>query len=273
MVRWRLGVWLACAACGGNSAASVDAPAGTADAAIDASSSVPPDPIAYTPDQPFELVAAGTTSYVDVPASYDGTHHTPTTLLVWAHGCGGLASGDIWVVSPAGRSWISLALGGQEGACWDVDHDSARALAAIDEVARHFNIAPKRVVMGGYSSGGDLTYRTAFYAAARFAGVIVMNSSPFRDTNSSANASIAAASWRFHVAHLAHLQDTTYPIAGVRTETDALTTAGFPMTRVEVDGGHWDDAGAIENGHAVPGTDADLATYLLPKLDDGWVAP
>ena len=68
-------------------------------------------------------------------------------------------------------------------------------------------------------------------------------------------------------------EDGTYPIDGVRAETDAVTAAGFPMRRIEVDGGHWDDAGAIENGHAVPGTAADLQTYLLPELDAGWTAP
>ena len=73
--------------------------------------------------------------------------------------------------------------------------------------------------------------------------------------------------------HLAHLQDTTYPIDGVRQETDSMTAAGFPMKRIEVDGGHYDDAGAIENGHAVPGTSADLVSLLLPYLDAGWMAP
>ena len=76
-----------------------------------------------------------------------------------------------------------------------------------------------------------------------------------------------------NVVHLAHLQDTTYPIAGVRTETNSLTAAGFPMMRIEVDGGHYDAAGAMENGHAVPGTSADVATYLFPLLSAGWSAP
>jgi hypothetical protein len=52
-----------------------------------------------------------------------------------------------------------------------------------------------------------------------------------------------------------------------------MAAAGFPMTRIEVDGGHYDDAGAIENGHAVPGTSADLEKYLLPWLSKGWKAP
>jgi hypothetical protein len=52
-----------------------------------------------------------------------------------------------------------------------------------------------------------------------------------------------------------------------------MTAAGFPMKRIEVDGGHWNDAGDIENGHSVPGTSADIATYLFPYLSAGWSAP
>jgi predicted esterase len=146
-------------------------------------------------------------------------------------------------------------------------------LATIADIKTHFNINPRQVILGGYSSGGDLAYRTAFYNANTFAGLLIENSSPFRDTGSSQAASLAAASWKFNVVHLAHLQDTTYPIAGVRTETDAMTAAGFPLTRIEVDGGHYDNPGEIENGHSVPGTTADLQTYLLPHIDDGWLSP
>jgi poly(3-hydroxybutyrate) depolymerase len=266
------------AACGSSSAIPDAVVTGDAALAIDASSDAPPpssvpsDPIAFTADTPF-TVDSGTTNYVDVPSSYDTTHQTPTTLLVWLHGCGGYASGDIYVVSPKPHDWISLAVGGAEGDCWDVDHDGAKVLAAVADLRTHFNIKPKGIVLGGYSSGGDLTYRTGFDHAELFAGLIVENTSPFRDTGSTQAASLAAASWKLNILHVAHLQDTTYPIAGVRTETEAVIAAGFPLMRIEVDGGHYDDAGATENGHAVPGTDADLVTYLLPKLDAGWHAP
>lgn len=238
-------------------------------------STVPPDPVAYTPNTVFSLTSSlGQKYWVDVPTAYDGSHRTPTELFVWLHGCGGTGAGDIYEVSPGGsQSWISIAVGGEEGGCWDVDHDSALVLAAIADMKKHFNIDPRRVVLGGYSSGGDLTYRTAFYDAKAFAGVLVENSSPFRDTGSTAAASLGAAAWKFHVVHLAHLQDTTYPIAGVRNETNAMTNAGFPVTRIEVDGGHYDNPGAIENGHAVPGTTADVQSLLLPHLTDGWLAP
>lgn len=245
---------------------------GVADAPV--VDSVPTKPIAFTKNTPFTVVS-GTTNWIDVPDAYDATHKTPITLFVWLHGCGGMSSGDIWMVSPGGskQTWISLAPGGAEGACWDMNVDPAKVLSAIADVKTHFNIKPKGVILGGYSSGGDLAYRIAFYNAGLFAGVLAENTSPFRDTGSTKTASLAAASWKFNVVHLAHLQDTTYPIAGVRTETDAMTAAGFPMKRIEVDGGHWDDPGAIENGNPVPGTAADLASYLFPYLSVGWTAP
>ena len=79
----------------------------------------------------------------------------------------------------------------------------------------------------------------------------------------------SAASWRFPAWHLAHLQDTVYPIDGVRAEVAQLTAAGFPVSLVERPGRHYDDPG--EGGR--PGTDADLRTYLLPALGAGWLAP
>jgi hypothetical protein len=240
----------------------------------DAGSSVPSLPIAFNKDAPF-TISSGTTNWVFVPDAYDSTHHTPITLFVWLHGCGGQSSGDIYTVSPAGsaQTWISLAVGGREGDCWDVNADPSRVLSAIAELKTHFNIKPRGVILGGYSSGGDLAYKVAFYNAAQFAGLLVENTSPFRDTGSTKASSLAAAAWKFNVVHLAHLQDTTYPIAGVRTETDAMKSAGFPLTRLEVDGTHYDAPGAMVNGHAVPGTTADVATYLFPKLSAGWTAP
>ena len=253
------------------------APAEAGDAGVDTAvppSSVPTKPITFTKDKPFTL-SSGTTNYVYVPAAYDSSHKTPITLFVWLHGCGGFSSGDVWTVSPGGstQKWITMAVGGAEGGCWDMSKGPGQVLAALADIKTHFNIKPKGVIMGGYSSGGDLSYRTMFYNASLFAGILVENTSPFRDTGSSQTASLAAASWKFNVVHLAHLQDTTYGIAGVRKETDAMTAAGFPMKRNEVDGGHWDDAGAIENGHAVPGTAADIATYLFPYLGGTWSAP
>jgi predicted esterase len=224
-------------------------------------SSVPAAPVPYTPETPLEL----SRSWVDVPASYDATHQTPTALFVWMHGCGGESGGDIYTISPGGdaQHYLALSVKGAEGGCWDMNSDPARVLAAIAEVKTHFNVNPRRVILGGYSSGGDLAYRTAFYNAKTFAGLLIENSSPFRDTGSTREQSLAAAAWRFPVIHLAHTEDDTYGIAVVRDETGAMVAAGFPLTLVERPGGHGDAT-----------TDPDLQALLLPHIDaDGWLAP
>jgi dienelactone hydrolase len=214
----------------------------------------------YTPDTPFPLGA----SWVDVPSSYDATHQTPTELFVWLYGCYGDAKVDLDVVEPPPDGpYIALAVGGiAPRQCWDPDLDQDLVRNAIAAVKTHFNIDPKRVVLGGYSSGGDLAYRLAFYHAFEFAGVLALNTSPFKDTGSTQAASLGAAAYRFHVVHLAHTSDEAYNIAQVRAETDAMAAAGFPITRVERPGLHHD-----------ANTFPDVQAYLLPHLSDGWRAP
>jgi hypothetical protein len=220
-------------------------------------SSFPTAPLAVSKNDVVGLNSSAGPYSLYVPSSYDATHHTPAKLLLWMHGCGGDAYGDAWVVSPGGsQSWITVSVGGRDGDCWNPSTDVPMAIAALDDVKRRLNVDPRRVVIGGYSSGGDMAYRTAFYDAKRFAGVLAENTSPFRDTGSTQSSS-----------HLAHLSDPVYPIGPVRIETDALRTAGFPETRLERAGTHWDA------DTATSGTSHDLRTYLLPYLDAGWVAP
>jgi predicted esterase len=159
--------------------------------------------------------------------------------------------------------YIALSLGGRDDGdgCWDVNADSAAVLAAVAAIKTHFNIDPRRIVLGGYSSGGDLAYRVAFYNSAKFAGVLAENTSPFRDTGSSASQSLAAATAKFPVVHLAHTEDDTYAIDGVRGEINTMKNAGFPVTLIERPGGHSD-----------ANTDSDLQTLVLPHLADGWLA-
>jgi pimeloyl-ACP methyl ester carboxylesterase len=237
-------------------------------ATTSALSSFPTTPLTVKKNDVVAVSSSAGPYSLYVPTAYDATHATPTKLLLWLHGCGGNAYGDAWAISPGGsQSWISVSVGGRDGACWNPSTDVPLALAALDDVKRRLNIDPRRVVIGGYSSGGDMAYRTAFYNAKRFAGVIAENTSPFRDTGSTQSASIAAAAWKLNVVHLAHVSDTSYPIGPVRLETDSLKTAGFPETRLERPGTHW-DADTTSSG-----TNYDMRTYLLPYLNAGWLAP
>lgn len=232
------------------------------------SATYPSAPITPSKGDVVTLSSSASSYAVYVPRSYDATHQTPTRLLVWLHGCGGNAYGDAWATSPGGtQSWISVSVGGRDGACWNMNTDVPTVLAALDDVKRRLNIDPRRVFIGGYSSGGNLAYRTAFYNAKRFAGVLAENTGAFYGTGSSQASSIAAAAWKLNVAHLAHTSDTTYPISTIRSEIDALKNAGFPATRIERAGTHWDPDTSSS------GTNYDMRNDLLRYLDGTWLAP
>lgn len=228
------------------------------------STSFPTNPVSFTKGAAFTLNTSLSNYWVFVPNSYDSTHKTPTQMFVWLHGCGGKSQYDISMVSPGGsQNWISVAVGGREGECWsNVATDGPKILAAIADMKTHFNIDPKKVALGGYSSGGDIGYPLMFQNASLFSGGLFENTGP----SSSAMSDSTKASWKLNIAHLAHTSDTTYPIAGVRSSLTTLKNNGFPATLIEKPGTHWD------NDLGTTGTSYDLRTFLLPYLNAGWVS-
>ena len=228
-------------------------------------STVPTDPIPHLVGTPFEVTSGAVPYWAFVPDSYDSSNLTPAPLLIWLHGCGGYSEGDIWVVDPGAeeepQDWLTIAVGGREGECWTPSVDETKVMAALADVETHFNVDRQRVILGGYSSGGDLAYRTGFRHSSTFAGLLIENSSPFRDTESSAAESLGAATTKPHIVHLAHTGDATYPLAGVQQEVSEVAAAGFPIEMIERPGAHYD-----------ANTDSDLREYLLPHIDDGWLA-
>lgn len=167
------------------------------------------------------------------------------------------------------RSYIAISVGGRDGDCWDPNSDVPKVLGAVADAKTHFNINPRRVIIAGYSSGGDLAYRTIFDNAGEFAGILAENTSPFRDTGSTESQSLAAASWTFNDVHLAHTEDDTYPLDGVTTEINAMKDAGFPVTFLTAPGTHYDPDDNVDD----TGTDNDLRRLLLPHINDGWLSP
>jgi endoglucanase len=199
------------------------------------SPSKPSAPMSVTKNTVFTTVSGGVTSWAYVPNNYDSTHNTPTKLFVWLHGCGGQSQYDISMVSyMPNQDWISLAPGGRETTCWTggLATDGPTILAAIADIKTHFNIDPSRIVLGGYSSGGDVGYPLIF-------------------------------------ANLAHTSDNTdggnYSPNTVRADYVTLKGLGFQTEPViEKPGNHWD------NDTASSGTAYDLRTFLLPFLNVGW---
>lgn len=230
------------------------------------SPTMPSNPIAFTKNAVF-TTNSGQTNWVYVPNGYDSTHNTPSRLFVWLHGCGGQSQFDVSMVSyMPNQDWISLAPGGRETTCWSgLSTDGPKILAAIADLKTHFNIDPKRIILGGYSSGGDIGYPLLFQNSGMFAGGIFENTGP----NSAALTAAKTTPWKFNIAHLAHLSDTTYPIANARTQMTTLRNAGFPVNLIEKPGTHYD------NDNGTTGTQYDLRTFLLPilpSLNESWAA-
>ena len=237
-------------------------PTPVADASVPvASPSFPTNPIAFTKNAVF-TTNSGQTNWVYVPNGYDSTHNTPMTLFVWLHGCGGQNQYDVSMVSyMTNQSWITLAPGGRETTCWsNTATDGPKILAAIAELKTHFNVNPRSVVLGGYSSGGDVGYPLLFQNANMFAGGLFENTAP---NGSSAD----TAAWKVNIVHLAHTGDTTYPISAAITWVTALQNKGFPVLLIQKAGTHYD------NDNGAFGTQYDLRTFLLPHLNDGWLSP
>lgn len=196
--------------------------------------------------------------------------NVPISLFVWMHGCGGKAEGDLWTVAPSAtrktQSYIVISIGGRDGTCWKVNEDTPKVLAAIEHTKKYFNINVNKIYLGGYSSGGDMTYRIGMQNASVFAGLLVENSDILGAGVPQATL-MSQASWKLNIVQLNHLSDTTYPITKVRTNLAALKSAGFPVVAIEKPGNHYDPSTDSF------GTNYDLIKFVLPYLDVNWQSP
>jgi hypothetical protein len=176
-----------------------------------------------------------------------------------------------------------ISIGGTDDGCWNPDTDVVKVLMAIADVTTHFNIDRRHIFIAGYSSGGDLAYRTIFYNADEFAGILAVNTHPFRDTGSTEAQSMTAAAWTFNIAQVAHSQDTEYhPDActdcldggaddpGVSPAMSDLRSAGYNVQYVIEPGTHYDEDDFAKH----TGTYYDFRQYALPFIDNpAWESP
>jgi hypothetical protein len=216
------------------------------------------------------FTAAGFTNWVIVPQSYDTVcHGQPKKLFVWQHGCSGSSEWDVEMVQPKGADdWIAMTIGAEEtgSACWK-SSDESIILSVIDDIQTRLAIDPKQIIIGGYSSGGDVSYLTIFHNSKRFAMGLFENTAPPSNMTAALAAAAPPGGWRFPIAHLCHTQDTTYPCATVQSRLASATGAGHAVSYFEMDGGHWEDD---VNGR---GTWPDFDAKLRPFLNETHLAP
>jgi len=185
-------------------------------------------------------------------------------LIVGLHGCGDNAANFAsWAINPystrATQQYIGIAIDGATGgsSCWNQGADDPKVLAAIDDISQCFWVDQKKITIAGYSSGGIMAYRLGLSNASFYAGILIENS----DVTQSGEAStlIAGASRKIPIAHVAHQDDTDFPLAEVQSDWTKLQAAGFPLTTKVVAGDH-------------NGTTTDWSDTLIPAAA-GWAAP
>ena len=196
-----------------------------------------------------------------VPKSYNGG---PTRLLVGLHGCGDDAYNfATWGINPydtrGDQDYIGLAVGGETGGskCWNVNADADKVEAAIADVSKCVYVHQQKIVLAGYSSGGELAYSMALKDATHVAGLLILDSS----VSSAGNADqlLAGAARKLDIAHRAHKDDDVYPLDGVEADWAIVKSAGFPLQTSIGPGTH-------------DGTSEDWSGWLLGKMKD-WKAP
>ena len=187
----------------------------------------------------FTRVLFDGTLYVGfVPPRYADA---PLPLVVGLHGCGDDAwSFAEWAVNPddtrGEQEHIGISVENESGGgCWS-SAEAPRVLAAIEDVARCVHVDRNRVFVGGYSSGGELAYVLGLRHSELFAGILAENTSLRRAGDP--DDLISEAAWPIPIAHVAHLDDGSYPIEGVREDWAQLRAAGFPLETAELEGGH-----------------------------------
>ena len=200
-------------------------------------------------------------SYVAyVPPGYSPT--SPMRLIVGLHGCGDNAMNfATWGVNPydtrATQTHIGISIGGQDGNCRNLGVDDAKVLAAVDDISKCFWVHQKKVVIAGYSSGGELAYKVGLQQASRFAGIIIEDSGLYAAGNP--DTLLAGASWKLHIAHRTHTSDPVFPLAQVKADWAKTQGAGFPLVTSETAGDH-------------NGVSPDWSAWLIPQ-SAGYVAP
>lgn len=208
----------------------------------------------------FTRTSTGTSYVAYVPPSYDGT--APMRLIVGLHGCGDDAMNfAAWGVNPydarGTQEHIGISIGGADGRCWNAS-DDAKVLAAVDDISSCFWVHQKKVVIAGFSSGGELAYRVGLSQASRFAGILIEDSGLYA-ASSNPDALLANASWKLGIAHLTHTSDPVFPLAQVKADWVKTKAAGFPLSTSETPGAH-------------DGTSDDWGGWLIPQ-SASWVAP
>jgi len=132
----------------------------------------------------FSLPESKTARAMFSPLHYERNYAYP--LLIWLHGNGDderqlmrimpvVSMRNYVAVAP--RGVVLVGEGGREIHGWTQSPEHVlqaeqQILDCLDDVPRRFHIAPQRVFLAGFGSGGTMAFRLAMSFPTRFAGVL-----------------------------------------------------------------------------------------------------
>lgn len=165
------------------------------------------------------------------------TGSTARRLLEWYY-----ADSLLPAASAQGYAVLLPALAGRradyaDGSAWRATLERYQRLLAadVDELVRLHGIDPGRVVLAGFSMGGDLAWATLQRDPQRYAGAIVMGSRvSYRDE--AAMTELAARGARLFLYMGA--AENPQRLAGMQSAIQALTRAGVEHRYERAPGGH-----------------------------------
>jgi phospholipase/carboxylesterase len=134
----------------------------------------------------FSLPDHNTVHAIFAPLHYERGYSYP--LVVWLHGPGGnerqllrimpmISMRNYVAVAPRGTLLPAAGEAQEETYGWQQTEDHVqqaehRIFESIEAVAQRFHIAPKRIFLAGFESGGTMAFRVALNHPERFAGLV-----------------------------------------------------------------------------------------------------
>ncbi len=166
---------------------------------------------------------------VYVPPDYD--HTKPTPLHISLHGKGGNGPGTCRMRWKAPQDGVIIACPTSPGGIWHGDHGQSAVLGLYRQMLYDYNVDTERVVLGGFSNGGNGTWQLG----ARFPWL-------WSSLTPRSGATLARIKWRQNMFHLPAFithgtEDHAIGVNHARRMVELLTDMGNPPRYVEVDGG------------------------------------
>lgn len=169
-----------------------------------------------------------------VPLHYEPNYAYP--LVVWLHGPGGdqrqvsrvaplISLRNYAAVGPCGTSRGEL--GGFDWSDLEVDEAERRVFESVEEASSELNIAPRRVFLAGYQTGGTMALRIALRNVERFAGALSVGgpfptgAAPLRDLHGARRLPLFLANGR---------DSELYPVDRTCEELRLFHAAGLCVT-------------------------------------------